>query len=294
MAISQLVLSKYLFQCGQSELGKNTPVSCGLAISLFQDSVELLIREVGKEYDAKITDHTSFGKLWEVIENARRNSNKTALPLQAKMIEMNKARANFKHYGILPDVSEGRKFSICAEDFLRETTETFLKQDFDQISLADLIHDSKIREAIKEAERSLNEGDFEKCMVACAKADQIASGTVRTIAPELPSGFMDFSRLFDREKSNVARAWVRTLDSYLRGLRHFSIAIVLKIKLPDYLRFHAVVPDAVYYGKDRWQFNIKRTASKSDADFCLNYVTSYALAVQEQFADLIKPCTTGA
>jgi len=294
MAINQLMLSKYLFQCGQSELGKNTPVSCGLVISLFQDSVELLIRGVGKEYDAKITDHTSFGQLWEAIENARRNSEKIALPLQAKMLELNKARANFKHHGILPDVSEGRKFSTYMEDFLRETTETFLKQDFGQISLADLIHNSKIREVIKEAQKFLNEGDFEKCMTACAKADQIASGTVRTIAPELPRAFMDFSRLFDREKSNSAHAWVQTLDAYLRGLRHFSIAIVLKIKLPDYVRFHAVVPDAVYCGKDTWQFNIRGTASKADADFCLNYVTSYALAVQEQFADLIKPSTTEA
>lgn len=283
MAINQLVLSKYLFQCGQNELNKNTSVSCGLAISLFQDSVELLIRSVGKDYDAKITDHTSFATLWERIDNAKGNTKRTNLPLQAKMLELNKARVYFKHYGILPDVSEGRKFSTYAEDFLRETMELFFDKDFDEISLADLIQDAGIRKVVKEAEKSNSDGDFDACMVACAKADQMISKKVRSIIPELPHGFTDFGMLFDRERASMARSWVQVLDSYLRGLRHFSIATTMNIKLPDYVRFHAVVPDATEFMDGSWRFQSKRKASKNNADFCLNYVIKYAFSVQEQF-----------
>jgi hypothetical protein len=253
-----------------------------LAISLFQDSVELLARTIADECAAEVKERTPFPKLWECIKNARGNTKKTELPLQGKMLKLNIARVNFKHHGNLPDVSEGQKFSTYTEDFLQEAMESFFNKDFDKISLGDLIQDPKISKVVKKAEQSQIEGDFDACMKACAKADQMISGMVREIIPELPQGFSNFSRLFDREHTHSASSWVRVLDSYLRGLRHFSIAIATNIKLVDYVKFHAVIPDAVSYASGSWQFRMKRKASKEDAYFCLNYVINYALAVQEQ------------
>jgi hypothetical protein len=288
MAIDQIVLSKYLFQQGQNELSKNTPVSCGLAVSLFQDSVELLARTIAGKCGAKVRKSTPFLELWELMQDAAGNTYKKALPLKYKMSKLNEVRDSFKHSGNLPDVSRSHGFCDDAEEFLREATRRFFDKDFDTISLADLIEDSQVRQVIKEAETSMRRGDFEECLKECAKADRIASGTIVRIAPELPGSFRHFSSLFDRPKSSFAGSWVHMLDSYLRGLRHFSVAVALKLNLPDHIKFHSMIPDAVRSADGSWQFNIKRPATKSDADFCLKYVTRYALAVQDQFEDLVN------
>jgi hypothetical protein len=292
MELNQLVLSKYLFQCGQNELSKNTPLSCGLAISLCQDSVELLARTIANECDARVKKFTPFPELWGLVRNATGNSENKALPLKGKMLRLNDVRVSFKHGGHLPDMSQAQGLFNEAENFLRQATRRFFDKDFDKVSLVDLIRNGRVKQAIKDAETCIEEADFEGCLNACAKAEYIVSGKIRRVIPELPSQLLDFGHLFDRAKSSHARAWVRILASYLEGLRQFPIAIALKLNLSDYTRFHAIAPDAVRSASGNWQFNMKRHASRDDAEFCVRYVTDYALAMQAQFEQLIKPYPT--
>lgn len=278
----QVVLVKYLFTCAQDKVRENTPISCGLAISLFQDSVELLIRTVGKALDAKIRDVTPFVKMWSYVKEAPKNVKGDELPLTAKMLELNKARVNFKHYGILPDVSESQKFSAYTEEFLYQTTLLFFKVDFNKVSLADLIDDAGIAESLKTAEQHLKAGKLEKCMEACAEADQKATNKIRRILPELDSGFSNFHLLFEREKKSIAESWVEYLSVYLRQFRHFTIAVGLGISFGKYARFHQIVPNAMLMGDGSWQHHHKVTPSIESAQFCVRYVTDYAILVQTQ------------
>ena len=137
--ISQLLLAKRLYICGLSYIDFPDPVSAGLSISLFHDSVELFCWSLLKELDAKVKENYPFSSFFDLVEKAPKNQDSKNLPLKAKMLELNKARINFKHYGNLPDISEAKKFQGYTEDFLRISFRDFFKLDFESISLSQLI-----------------------------------------------------------------------------------------------------------------------------------------------------------
>ena len=52
------------------------------------------------------------------MKNAKGNTKNISLPFKVKILELNKSRVNFKHYGNLPDISEAKKFKAYTEEFL--------------------------------------------------------------------------------------------------------------------------------------------------------------------------------
>lgn len=98
----QLLLAKYILLRGQDLFSRDDPMSGGLAISLSQDSVEILVWTIAKELEAEVRDKDPFTKLLDSIESAKKNTARPPLPLKAKLLELNSARVNFKHYGNLP------------------------------------------------------------------------------------------------------------------------------------------------------------------------------------------------
>jgi hypothetical protein len=107
--VKQLILSKWLFMQGE-QYCIDDPISAGLAISIFQDSVEMFIWSLIKKFDVEVDKITPFYKYFELIKKSQNNRNKDELPLKAKMLELNNARVGFKHFGNLPDAREAQKF----------------------------------------------------------------------------------------------------------------------------------------------------------------------------------------
>ena len=97
-------------------------------------------------------------------------SSEGTLPHKAKMIELNKARVGFKHYGNLPASSEAEKFRSYTYDFLVVASQRYLEVDFEKVSLSSLISDPKVRNHIEAAEKDLafedKRGSFGSCSCA--------------------------------------------------------------------------------------------------------------------------------
>ncbi len=72
MSIEQLAISKYLLLQGEKVLEENSPVSSGLAISLFQDTVESIIWVIVKEVEADVKGNVSFEQYWKIIPKAQK------------------------------------------------------------------------------------------------------------------------------------------------------------------------------------------------------------------------------
>lgn len=286
MVIEQLVLSKYLFREGEKKLDSRDPFSAGLAISLFQDATELFVWTVAKEYDARVTDKTSFAGIWDLIRDARLNTKKHELPLRAKMLNLNKARVNFKHYGNLPASREAGKFQGYTEDFLRESMKLFFDVDFADVSLADLVRNEEVKREIKEAERSLKENVPKESVMACAKAEYLISGYLMKLIPPADYRLEDIARLLkDSAQRSAVREGLRYLRNYLDALRTLSIAGLLRFDLSDFLKFRAISPNVSRMANGSFQIMERRTQySLDDAKFCIHYVTTYAIAVQEHIS----------
>ncbi len=196
MDIHQLILTKYLFDQGVSTLDNDNAMACGLAISLFQDSVELLCWTIAKEVDAPVKGKDSFEQIWDSVKSASKNKGAIELPLKAKMIEMNKARVLFKRYGNLPNPLDATKFMGFTEEFLQQAIEQFYNLQFDDISLADLVKNNSVRDKIKLAEKHFSDEKYSDCIRECAEAEYLISIDLHKILPKFDRNFEGIANLF--------------------------------------------------------------------------------------------------
>lgn len=188
--VGRLLLSKRLYTVGLGYSEADDSISAGLAISIFQDSVELLCNSILQELDPKASKDTRFDQFYKLILEAPHNENKIKLSHWSKMRALNKARVGFKHYGNLPDVTQAREYQRYTEDFLRDSFSDFFNEDFDVFSLSELIPFKDVRSHVKEAEKFLLEEEVKDCLIQLAIAKNLLSERFLDYFPHLDNEFV--------------------------------------------------------------------------------------------------------
>lgn len=281
--IKQLMLAKYIFKKGEECIDIDSPMSSGLAISLFQDSIETVIWSIAKEVDAKVGDKDAISNIINAIPKGTKNSGNIPLPLTAKVLEINKARVNFKHYGILPATSEAIKYQEYTRQFIIEATRAFFNLDFDDISLADLITDDKIRTRLKEAETLLKEGSIDKSIKLCAEADYFVMRKLDVVFPGVDPHLTEAAHIFERDKLHQAHDFIRYIKEYLDVLRNASLVGLLGIKLTEYVKYKRIAPKTIMFESGKFgRCILQGPLSTQDIKYCIDYVTKVAIGTQEK------------
>ena len=279
--VNQLLLSKWLFMKGEQHCIDNDPVSAGLAISLFQDAIEIFIWTLVKKFDAQITEKTSFLQYYDKIKQAPGNENKDELPHKGKILELNKARVNFKHYGILPDPSEAQKFRGYTEDFLRVSFEKFFGEDFDEISLSSLIGFEDVKKHVQIAERKLKEKNYTESATELAKARKLLFDKLDRSIPKVDYNLKRVSNLFNRQAQSDASKIFNYLYNYLNILRSLNIINMCGVSINDYSKIEMILPKANQTMNGKFHItHFKAMYSKEDIDFSISFIINLSLKIQ--------------
>ena len=155
----QLMVAKRTYIQGAEHAGSNNKLFSGIAISLFQDAIELALLAAINKNDIDPGRRSDFNKYIELLEAAN-----IEIPFKQRIRQINNTRIQFKHYGVCPDPSEALRFEEAARAFLNH----FLLQCFglriEQISLCSLIEDDELRSVLSKAEDSLNSQDISSCL----------------------------------------------------------------------------------------------------------------------------------
>lgn len=281
MDVQQILLVKFLFDKSNEIFLPDDPFACGLAISLMQDSVEAMIWTVVKELDAPVKERDSFDKVWDSIPKAKQNKEKKELPLRSKMLELNKARVNFKHYGNLPDSSDAIKFISYTEEFLKIVAREFLNINFEETSISDLIKNNDVREKIKEAELEYKNENWKDALIKCAEAEKIVTSTLNKILPTIDNSLSRAGTIFSHTNSEGANQIFQYISKYFEALRSVTIVNLIGVKLPEYLRFKSLIPTVnrnlsgkLYVVSKPYNYSEKETS------FCLKYIIDFAIKIQ--------------
>jgi hypothetical protein len=279
--IDQLLLSKRLFQKGEIFSQENDPISTGLAISLFQDSIELIIWSIIKDFNIDVKETESFTSLLDKVDK-RLEAQAIKLPSKAKILELNKARVNFKHYGNLPDVSEGSKFRGYTESYLRVAFDQCYQKDFDDISMSDLIREDNVRQSIKKAEQHLIQQEYKPCINEIAKAKFLLFESFKVYLPDVDSNLGKASSLFERQVASKAGRVFTYIHDYLRELRTMSIINACGIPIRDFKTFESKLPFVTRFGDGNFQITQTKVFQNTEEEtkFLLRFVIELALKVQ--------------
>ena len=281
---SQLLLAKRLFLVGSEYAEKSDPVSVGMAISLFQDSVEIFLWALAKELDATVKEKFGFTSLFDAITEAPKNTESKKLPFKAKLLELNTARVNFKHYGNLPDVSEAKKFKAYTEDFLTLSSEEFLSEDFYAMSLVDLIENVAVRSHLKDAEAALKKSNFKESLSETAIAKEILFAGVANYLPEIDRNFTSFDDVLGRGIPEFQYANpFRYLSEYLESTKEIYIAGMLGVPLYEYRSISNKLPYVTIFQSGHVRVRSKGydQISNEEAQRAFNLVQSIAFKAEK-------------
>lgn len=165
---------------------------------------------------------------------------------RSKLLELNKARVAFKHYGILPASGEAVKFQTYAEDFLRSGMRNMFDVTFDTLSVSDLVAFQDVREHLKEAERLLSTGAPPRdTATELAVAKAVLFGRIARHIPNVDGNLGRFD--------SGAIGPFKYIASYLTALRDLSILTLMQIPLEDYTFLTSRLPVVHVYGEQQIQ-----------------------------------------
>jgi hypothetical protein len=215
--LPQLLLSKRLVLEGKCFAERGVPISCGLAISLFQDSVELYLWGLIKERDVPVNENSGFTRYLDAFAN-----NAISIPFKTRLLELNKARVSFKHYGILPAHNEAAKFKQFTETFLYTAMNEHFGIDYEMLSLVDLVGYENVRNELRNAEASIEGSNLIQAACHVAVAKDMLLEKLERVMPRPDKGL--------DERSGE----LKYIRSYLDGLRELGLASLLQISLDDY------------------------------------------------------------
>lgn len=279
--IQQLVLSKRMFIAGSEYANSNDPISSGMAISMFQDAVEIFLWTLLKELDANINDNTPFTKYFELVNEAPKNERGKQLPFKAKILELNKARINFKHYGNLPDVSESKKFCDYTEEFLRFSMDMYFGINFDHLSMVEIVPYEDVRIHLKSAEKLLDEDNIVECYTEIAKARKLLFKRFSNIIPEIDRNLADGDRLLAGIDRGQHVHIFRYLSEVLNRIRDLSLSSVCNIPLRTYLNFDINLPVVSQAQAGNWYVYNKGDGSynKDNAKEMISNITDISVKI---------------
>ena len=232
MSTRQLLLVKRLFIEAGAYVDRSDAFSCGIAISMLQDAVELYVWALIKARG--IPPPREQSGFVENLELLKRNG--ISFAHDPKLHDLNKARVNFKHYGNLPAPEEAKKHQDAAESFLRVAMTEHFGLSFDDLSLLDLIQNAEVKGYLLAANGHLESGDFKECASELAKARSTVLDTLGRFIPTV-----DRSIARADETGQGVRPFTYLVE-YLAALREATLIALLKLPFDEYKAMRSGLP----------------------------------------------------
>jgi hypothetical protein len=233
--IDQLLISKKLYQEGCRQHDLSDPISDGVAVSLFQDAIEIFIWTLIKDKNISVGKNSDFtNNIGLVVAAGFR------VPSQPKLLELNKARVNFKHYGNLPARRDVDKFRTYTQEFLVEACLEHFGTSFSDLSGASLIRSAELQDYFQSARSAANSDQFLPAYEGLGKAKYVI---FRELSARLPR--------FETRDRDQARNF--------QALRDLLLVAVHKIDLTEYKFASFALPTTVRTVSGKFQQNHHRT-----------------------------------
>ena len=155
----RLSIVKLLYHIGY-EQSKQSESIAFFSILTFHDSIEMFLK-LACEFKQIPSDKLSFIEYWTQLPE---------LTLKESMKTFNARRVNLKHKGLIPAKIEIETSRVNAKEFFEQNTSTIFGIEFSDISLLNLIKFEKPKQLAIEAEKFLENGEFQYAHYKLAEA----------------------------------------------------------------------------------------------------------------------------
>jgi hypothetical protein len=267
----QLLLVKRLFIEAGEYVDRGDSVSCGIAISMLQDAAELYVWTLVKERSLVTKEQSGFVQNLELLQREG-----IATPHSAKLLELNKARVGFKHYGNLPAPEEAKKHQGYVESFLRLAMSEHFGVSFDELMLLDLVKDVEIKGYLLAANEHLKADALMECAFELAKA---RATVLDKFAKYIPSVDRNLARA-DHPEHRRGEPFAY-LAKYLSELRQATLIALLKLPFEDYMALETALPSVSRSETGQWWGNHRRSNyTEAECSRAMAFIVNLAVRLE--------------
>lgn len=160
--MDRLVCAKYIFIKSCEVLDKGGYFADGMAVLGFQDSAEMFLRVIAEFLHANIKDGSAFNQIIDEIDKV----SPTKLSHRSALNQLNKARVNFKHFGLQPKKEDVIKFRQDLEVFFPKTFQLLLNLEYESVSLVHLIGHRRTENYLRKAEQHITNQQYKEAIEA--------------------------------------------------------------------------------------------------------------------------------
>ncbi len=307
-----LIFSKMLFNHGVNHSNKNTYLDRFLAIHHFDNAIELFLRTIVIKYDIRFKEEPSFKKLWgEINKELEKKISNYNLPLVSQITNLHNARNLSQHEGDAISFENIIKYQGYAKDFLSKCSEDIFKINFNKVYVSSFIDDTKIKDALIESEKYIEENNFKQAIESSAKAfyylkynehDDLFWDKLRRFmflgggviaekrwnssihsSDKLERQIDDKINKFAEQLNNRLNERARKINEFAKVMEEEFAIIKLGVDYKEYKHFNKISPDVLssaldgpirFVGIDELNYN------EENARFCLEFVLEAALKLQ--------------
>ena len=274
VVLRRLTLPRFLFRTARSTLHvARPPHSWGLATSLLQDTVEILLRLTAEHHGLPVNAKAPFESLLGQVEERFPG----VAGHRTSLTTLNATRTAFKHRGQGVSFDDAQIFLANVELFLAYICEEAFGVDFARVSLADSIGHLRTQNWLTKADSAFDAGDYTQAVAHAAKAMAVymSHSTRNDVAIALRPPPLRDNPFPALEKWADALSLVQTrLDLFTRG-----------VDVADFDRFVMLTPRTTLT-RHGHIVQAPQTdtppPTRDEARFCIDFAVDAALALRDR------------
>lgn len=280
LIIKRLALIKQLYLIGVNHSYEHESIAA-FSILSFHDSIEMFLKLLAENNNVN-TDKFNFIEYWKHFPD---------LTLMESMKNLNARRVSIKHKGLLPSKTDIEISRINTIDFFDQNTKRYFDLNFKDISLLSLIGNQQVKVLLEEAENGLASKNYELCIEKSAVAfdvllisyEQSKTSYLRN-SPFFFGKRMSFnSSFFMGVKDSKMTDFIDNVKSSVEAMQSAIKIISLGLDYKQYVKFSLLTPSITRTmgGDYVAQIHGNRKWTKSNCNYCINFVLNSALKLQE-------------
>lgn len=295
----QLLLVKQLYDDACILVTKTDDLSLTKALILLDLSVEQMLSQVLRDI------HPGFAPgrkdvFWHALWQQARpvlEARGCQLLHYRELSSLHEVRNLAQHNASIPTQAEVRRYTIPAQEMLGRIFKDVYEQDFESVTLWDLIENVDLRHWLKDCELALNCGQTSLSIAGCKVAYEMVISAIQQSSRDSKlrgSWLSDSSRVPSEFPSRLAD-YLKKMQEKMEFLDNEVVAIGMGMPLVDTRRFRNSGRDVLVFYPGSGDIQIVLTAGvnvreefKEEARFMLNYLSRMIRLVYEAYPGVIE------
>ncbi len=286
ITLTRLSLAKQFYNRALAQSKSFSVAEKMMSVILFDLSIELALYAIVTSLEKSKTPADTFVGLIQQSEVLLKPKI-DQLPDRANILRVHGIRKDAQHDAKYPNESELSECQIYTRDFLKKIVFEVWGLEFDNISLIDLIHNQEVKQYLIDAEKKIDEKDYQKAAELASHGLQAALDKVSSAI--VGSTLDAFSQIMTGEysgssgiNSNVSNAFRRMQQSLL--------FLVLGLDYSNYIQYRMIT--GIVFSLLSGQFEsqgMKENIDSDEARFVIIYSVDSVIQIENRVGNLDAP-----